>query len=201
MTASAPTPGGAGRDVVRGLLAEADRVDRAVYGAVSDTPTPSLDEAMRRLSNAANYSRLSLAASAILAVAGGRRGRRAATSGLASVAATATVVNVVVKPLARRRRPDRAGEEVPIARHVPMPGSRSFPSGHTAAAIAFASGAGRVEPVAGVALYALAAAIGYSRVHTGVHYPGDVLGGALLGAVISDITGGMLSARFAGSPD
>ena len=41
----------------------------------------------------------------------------------------------------------------------------------------------------------LAALVAYSRVHTGVHYPGDVLAGALLGAMIADITAGVLDAR------
>jgi membrane-associated phospholipid phosphatase len=169
-------------------LAEAERIDAALYAAVANTPTPRLDPAMRRLSHAANYSRLSIASAAILALAGGRRGRRAAASGLASVAVTATIVNLVVKPLGRRPRPDRGAEDVPVARHVRMPGSRSFPSGHTAAAVAFASGVARVVPAASVPLHVLAALVGYSRVHTGVHYPGDVVAGALMGAVIADIT-------------
>ena len=101
---------------------------------------------MRRLSNAANYSRLSIASGALLALAGGPRGRRAAATGLASVAATSAFVNLVVKPLGRRPRPDREAEEVPDARHVPMPASRSFPSGHTAAAVAFAGGVGERAP-------------------------------------------------------
>jgi membrane-associated phospholipid phosphatase len=176
-------------------LAEADRVDRAVYAAVAGTDTPRLDHAMRQLSRAADYSKLSITAGAMLALGGGERGRQAALSGLASLAATAAVVNLLVKPLGRRARPDRAADEVPADRHVRMPASRSFPSGHTAAAAAFASGVGRVLPVAGMPLHALAALVGYSRVHTGVHYPGDVLGGAMLGAVISDATAGAIAAR------
>ncbi len=151
---------------------------------------------MRRLSHAADYSKLSMTAAAALACGGGVRGRQAALCGLASVATTATVVNVVVKPLGRRRRPERAGSEVPVDRHVRMPASRSFPSGHTAAAVAFAGGVGRALPAAGVPLHALAALVGYSRVHTGVHYPGDVLGGALLGAMISDATAGWVVRRL-----
>ena len=76
-----------------------------------------------------------------------------------------------------------------------MPASRSFPSGHTAAAVAFAGGVGSVLPAAGVPLHVLAALVAYSRVHTGVHYPGDVLAGALLGAMIADVTAGVLGAR------
>jgi membrane-associated phospholipid phosphatase len=169
-----------------GWLAEVQRIDSAVYAAVAATSTPRLDAAMRRLSVAANYSRLSLASSLVLAVAGGPRGRRAAVAGLTSVAATSAVANLVIKPFSRRRRPDRAAQDVDPARHVPMPGSRSFPSGHTAAAVAFASGAGQELPAASVPLHILAALVAYSRVHTGVHYPGDVLAGAVLGSVVSD---------------
>jgi membrane-associated phospholipid phosphatase len=188
---------GAGRDrIVHPMtwLEEAERVDLAVYGAIAATPTPRLDQAMRRLSRAADYSRLSIASGVVLAVAGGPRGRRAAATGVASVAATATFVNLVVKPFGRRERPDREAQEVPAERQVRMPASRSFPSGHTAAAVAFAEGVGGVLPSAGIPLRLLAALVAYSRIHTGVHYPGDVLAGALLGAMIADVTGAVVSA-------
>ena len=73
-------------------------------------------------------------------------------------------------------------------RQVRMPESRSFPSGHTAAAVAFAAGCARVLPAAGMPLHSLAAVVAYSRVHTGVHYPGDVVAGASLGAMIAELT-------------
>jgi undecaprenyl-diphosphatase len=170
-------------------LAEFDRLDRAVYEAVARTPTPRLDRSMRTLSRAADYSRLSLAAATALAVAGGPDGRRAALRGLMSVAVTATIVNVLIKPLVWRRRPDRAGAEVPSARMVAMPQSRSFPSGHTAAAFAFATGAGRVLPWTGPPLLGMAALVGYSRIHTGVHYPVDVIAGSLCGVALAEATG------------
>jgi undecaprenyl-diphosphatase len=169
-------------------LREAEHVDHAVYAAVAGTSTPQLDGLMRRLSNAANYSRLSIASAAVIALAGGARGRRAAATGIAAVAATSATVNLAVKPLGRRRRPQRDATDIPHPRHVPMPTSRSFPSGHTAAAIAFASGVGATMPLTGVPLHCLAALVAYSRVHTGVHYPGDVLAGALIGAIVGDAT-------------
>jgi membrane-associated phospholipid phosphatase len=171
-----------------GWLSDLERVDVAIYEAIAATPTPSLDRGMSRIATAADYSRLSLAASALLALTRGEEGRRAARMGLASIGVTATVVNVVVKPLARRARPDREGASVPFARHVPMPRSRSLPSGHSAAAFAFATGVGSVLPQDAVLLRLLAAVVAYSRVHTGVHYPGDVIIGSLLGSALAQAT-------------
>ena len=51
-------------------LRELGAVDQAIYSAVAATPTPALDEPLRRLSNAANNSRLWLAIAARLAVTG-----------------------------------------------------------------------------------------------------------------------------------
>ena len=184
----------------RRWLRDAQRIDAAVYAAVAATPTPSLDVAMRRLSKAADYSRLSLASAAVLAAGGGRSGRRAARFGLASVGVTATVVNVLVKPLSRRRRPDRDGGRVPSVRRVRMPLSTSFPSGHSAAAFAFATGVGSVAPRAAVPLRALASMVAYSRVHTGVHYPGDVIAGAGIGTALGQLTAHALRARTAHAP-
>jgi membrane-associated phospholipid phosphatase len=167
---------------------EARRLDLAVYSAIAGTPTPSLDRALRRLSSAANYSRLSIASAVILGVTGGRRGREAAVMGLASVAVTATALNLGVKSIVHRRRPDRAAERVPLPRQVRMPSSPAFPSGHSGAAFAFATGVGYVLPAAGFPLRALGALVAYSRVHTGVHYPSDVLAGALLGEALAQVT-------------
>lgn len=180
-----------------GWLRDARRIDTALYAAIARTPTPTLDLAMARLSDAADHSRLSLAAAGLLAVSGGRRGREAALDGLAAVVATSTLVNVALKPLGQRTRPDRETEEVPVARHVRMPASTSFPSGHSAAAFAFATGAGHVLPPAAVPLRGLAALVAYSRVHTGVHYPGDVVAGALTGTVVAQFTARALRRRAA----
>ncbi len=75
-----------------------------------------------------------------------------------------------------------------------MPSSTSFPSGHSAAAFAFAAGVGHVIPAAAVPLSAFAALVAYSRVHTGVHYPGDIVAGALVGTVLGRVTSHRLSA-------
>jgi len=168
-------------------LEELKAVDRAVYAAIADTPTPSLDEPLRRLSNAANYSGLWIAIATLLAAFGGRRGRRAAASGLIAIGVTSAIVNQGVKRAYPRRRPDRDGEEVAAARRVRMPDSTSFPSGHSASGFAFAAAAGRYVPELGAPLRIIATAVAYSRVHTGVHYPGDAVIGSVIGASIGSV--------------
>lgn len=176
-----------------GILAEFDRLDRAVYRAIADSRTPTLDAAFRRLSSISDKSVLWFAIAAVLAAAGGPHGRRAALNGVASIGLASASVNQGFKHLARRRRPDRADAGVPDDRHVPMPTSTSFPSGHSASAFAFAEGVGTAVPIAGVPVRLTAAAVAYSRVHTGVHYPGDVVVGSLIG-----ITAGEIGARVVG---
>jgi undecaprenyl-diphosphatase len=144
--------------------------------------------AIATASRAANHSALWLGCAALVAACGGERGRAAALNGLASIALASPVVNLVLKPLGHRRRPDRNALAVPLTRQVTMPRSTSWPSGHAASAFAFATGVGAAWPAVGVPLSVVASLVGYSRVHTGVHYPGDVLIGALLGAGIGTAT-------------
>jgi undecaprenyl-diphosphatase len=173
------------------IIGELDQLDRAVYGAVAESTTPSLDEPLRRLSDFANYSKIWIAAAMIMASFGGSRGRRAALSGLVSIGVTSAAVNQGLKRLADRPRPDRDGQEAPEARFVHMPESTSFPSGHSASGFAFATTVGGSLPVVGVFLRFLAATVAYSRVHTGVHYPGDVVIGTLIGGGVGGIVSWM----------
>jgi undecaprenyl-diphosphatase len=164
-----------------------NRLDVAVYAAIAATPTPKMDVVLRRLSLAANYSRLWLGCSALLAAFGGERGRRAGENGLTAIALSSAVVNLVLKPLGRRRRPNRDTHDVPIARQVEMPSSTSWPSGHSASASAFATGVGAAWPAAGMPVSVLASLVAYSRVHTGVHYPSDTIAGTVNGVALAPV--------------
>ncbi len=176
-------------------LRELGAVDRAVYQAVAVTPTPHLDDAFRQLSRAANYSRLWLGMGAAIATLGGRRGRRVALESVLAIGATSAIVNVGIKPLARRRRPERADPASFEARFVRMPESTSFPSGHSASAFAFAYTVGRHYPGLAVPIRLLASGVAYSRVHTGVHYPGVVVLGSVVGAGTAAMVAGACDRR------
>jgi undecaprenyl-diphosphatase len=74
---------------------------------------------------------------------------------------------------------DRPGEPDPL---VTIPHSHSFPSGHTATAVAGAVVLSYLAPRAAPLFAILAAAVAYSRLYVGVHFPLDIVGGALIGA-------------------
>lgn len=162
-------------------LAGLDALDRAVYSAVAGAPTPNVDRWLCELSNAANYSQIWLGIAATLALVGTAQTRRAARLGLLSLALASATANLVGKPLFVRARPDRVAAAVPLGRYVRMPRSTSLPSGHAASAVAFTAAVGAELPRLRVPLGLLGAAVAYSRVHTGVHYPSDVLAGSLIG--------------------
>jgi membrane-associated phospholipid phosphatase len=172
------------RDQIAGILHELGAVDHALYEAIAQVPTPALDQLMRPLSRAANRSVIWLAIAGGLAACGGGSGRRAAVRGTAAIGVTSALVNIGIKSLYNRARPDRTGLGVPSGRHVPMPSSRSFPSGHSASGFAFANAVGHELPWLALPLRFLATAVAYSRVHTGVHYPGDAVAGSIVGASI-----------------
>jgi undecaprenyl-diphosphatase len=170
-----------------GWWQELNMLDVAGYAAVAATPTPVLDRFFRRVSRSADHWKLWLGSAAVLAIAGGSRGRRSAVNGIAAMAVSSAVVHLALKPLGDRRRPDRTRYQVPLARQVSMPVSTSFPSGHASSAAAFATGVASAFPEAGIVLSAAAALVSYSRVHTGVHYPVDVIAGTVIGTALAQL--------------
>jgi diacylglycerol kinase family enzyme/membrane-associated phospholipid phosphatase len=160
------------------VLTRLGALDRRLFTAAHHVDHPVLDRVLPPLTSSADHGGLWLGVAAALALAGRRR---AAVRGLASLGAASAVANGPLKLATRRNRPGL--DDVPLLRRLTLqPRTSSFPSGHSASAAAFAVGVALEEPGLAVPVGALAAGVAWGRVHTGVHYPGDVAAGLALGA-------------------
>lgn len=142
------------------------------------------------LTRSADRSMLWLGIAAALGLGGRRRPRRAALRGVFGMALAAGVANGPLKLAFRRPRPVTARIAAALP-GFPNQSTSSFPSGHTAAGFAFAAGAAQELPVLAAPLVGLAALVGYSRVHAGVHRREDALAGAAVG-----VGAGLLTRRL-----
>ena len=129
------------RQITQGL----GTLDREVFEAIAETPTPLLDTVMPPLTRAADHSKLWLVLAAALAASSNPRASRGAVRGVATLGVTSLVTNQFAKRLWTRPRPARSA--VPLARRIRhFPTSNSLPSGHSASAAAFAVGVGLESP-------------------------------------------------------
>lgn len=108
--------------------------------------------------------------------------RRAGLAGMIALCFSLLCTNMILKPLVDRTRPWLVVEG--LVNLIQEPDPRSFPSGHTSAAFAAGTALFRTLPKGWVRWLAMAGAamMGLSRLYVGVHYPSDVLVGALVGA-------------------
>jgi membrane-associated phospholipid phosphatase len=160
---------------------ESDLVDRTL----PDGPAPAV---LVRVSVLANGARLWFAVAAAMALH--PRLRRPALEGAAAIllaaSATQTLNRLVGRPRPPATHPARTG--------VPQPTSPSFPSSHTAVAVAFTTAVGGRRPGLAALFIPLAATLAYGRVRLRLHWPTDVLGGALLGFGAGRVAGPVVHA-------
>ena len=108
--------------------------------------------------------------------------RKAGALALCAMVLGMLATNFTIKPLVERPRPWLDWPITPLVKEMDP---NSFPSGHTCAAFAAAMAWLRTLPGRGerILVVALAVLMGLSRLYVGVHYPSDVLVGALVGAL------------------
>ncbi|GAA4633953.1 bifunctional phosphatase PAP2/diacylglycerol kinase family protein [Actinoallomurus vinaceus] len=179
------------------LLNRAREQDKRAFDAVAAAELPGLEYILPRLSRIANHSVLWGGVAGGLALTRQPRLRRAALRGVIAIGLASPLANLVGKQTFRRSRPlielftpsarpviTRVGVTLIPSIRSPwrLPTSPSFPSGHSASAAAFATGISLEAPAAvAVPVGITAAAVAFSRIYTGAHYPGDVLAGVALG--------------------
>jgi len=139
--------------------------------------TPDLERAMKALGKAGNNGAIWVALGVALALVDA--GHREAWLICAALGPVAIGLNFAVKLLVRRPRP--ALEGLPPLGGAPS--SLSFPSAHATSSFAVATAMTRVDPL-GAFAFGLAIALALGRPYLGMHYPSDVLVGALLGIAL-----------------
>ncbi|HWM54963.1 MAG TPA: phosphatase PAP2 family protein [Solirubrobacterales bacterium] len=139
--------------------------------------TPALERAARALGKAGNNGTVWLALGGVLAIVDSSN--REAWLICAALGPVAIGLNYAVKLVVRRPRP--VLERLPPLGGAPS--SLSFPSAHATSSFAVATAMARVEPLGALA-FVLAIALALGRPYLGMHYPSDVLAGAILGIAL-----------------
>jgi undecaprenyl-diphosphatase len=150
---------------------------RLLYAMRTRAHGPRTEAVAKALGTIGEYGAVWLAIGIALATVDGDRREQWLAAGL--LGPVAIGLNFAVKLIVRRARPVLEGLP-PLGG---APSSLSFPSAHATASFACATAMTRIAPEA-AALFALAVAIAACRPYLGMHYPSDVLAGALLGTAI-----------------
>lgn len=153
------------------------QLDVSLFETLTAWRAPWLDTAMAALSDAGRRGFVWFVLAVIAAIFPARRA--GALRLVLAVCVAFIAVDGVLKPLIGRDRPFLVLEGVQVISDRPT--TSSLPSGHAASAFAGAVAAARIWPVARVPLLLLATLIAWSRVYVGVHFPFDVVAGALVG--------------------
>jgi membrane-associated phospholipid phosphatase len=181
------------------LLEAVGRLDYAAFQWLRSHRSPFLDILMAGLSDIARGGAIWLALAFLIGFVYRSRWPAVVQVVLAIILAY-LVTDFAAKPFFNRSRPFESYTDARV--YGIRPTTRSFPSGHAASAIAGAYALARLAPEARLIFWAAAGLVAFSRVYLGVHYPGDVFSGALLGfSIAAFVVGGTTWRRPDRFPD
>ncbi|MDR3611059.1 MAG: phosphatase PAP2 family protein [Ignavibacteriaceae bacterium] len=162
------------------------RIDLSIFYFLNHTlSTPALDKFFSLITNVNNWYIAYVILLLISIIKGGKAGRIVAIGVLILIAITDQLSSVLIKDFFQRVRPCNILPDVitPMGRT----GTYSFPSTHAFNNFAVATFIVRFFPRLWPALFITAILISLSRIYLGLHYPSDVLGGAIIGSAIGYI--------------
>lgn len=145
--------------------------------------SPLLDQAMAIITHLGDCGIVWLVLCAILIAV--PRTRKTGVTMLTALKLEVFFCNLIIKPLMARPRPYQVRPDVALL--IAQPLSYSFPSGHTGLSFAAAFALHGRKSTFFLPMPDLACLIAFSRVYLYVHYPSDVLAGAILGGALGEL--------------
>jgi undecaprenyl-diphosphatase len=159
--------------------------DNAVDRALDRVRSPAADKLFYGASAVGDHGMLWVALAGLRYLRGPQH-HRAAGRAVIGVIVESIIVNGGIKSLFRRRRPVLDADFV-RPRHLRIPVTSSFPSGHATSAFTAATLLADGDPVVAPLLFAAAAVVATSRVYVKIHHATDVVGGVAVGLAMGRI--------------
>lgn len=157
-------------------------MELSFLNALQNFHTPLLDQVMVFLTTLGNGGMVWIGLAVVLLVI--PKYRIYGLTMLVALLISIMLGNVILKNIVARPRPSWVDPSVKLL--IPNPTNYSFPSGHTFTSFAAAGSLFLYNKKSGVAAIVLASLIGFSRMYLYVHYPSDVLAGALFGLAAAE---------------
>lgn len=167
----------------------------AVVGWVDGIDSPLLDGLMLAVTHLSSHALIWVVI--CIPMLFSKRSRRYVPVVLMSILLAYVVSDLLMKPVVDRVRPF---EELDLTIMVAAPTTSSFPSGHTASSFAAAVSLWFYDRRVGAVALMFAIMVGMSRVYLLVHWPTDVIVGALLGSVCAIAVWRMCRRSVCGTP-
>ena len=168
-------------------------IELAILDAIQNLRCGVLDVLMPALSRTANDGEIWILLAIVLVCIRGQR--RYGWSVASALVLDLLTVNIILKPLIDRVRPCAVNTAVDML--VAAPTSGAFPSGHTAAAFAVVFALKTAGSPLWKPALAIAIPMAFSRLYLYVHWPTDILGGILVGAIVGWAGAKIVSLIFA----